>query len=129
MARVWSVLVVDDHPIVGERLAPALARYQYDVQVCEGGREAVDRLNQQDFDIVVTDIRMEDVDGLDVLKHVTQKSPRTKVILISGYATLEMAREALAGGAYDLLAKPFKPKELRAVLKRAAKALSEETSS
>ncbi len=128
MANALSVLVVDDEPIVGKRLGPALSRDGYEVEVCESGKEAVDRINARTFDIVVTDVRMEDVDGLKVLDHVMQKSPRTKVIIISGYATIEMAREALAKGAYDFIAKPFKPKELRTVLTRVAKALAEEAS-
>lgn len=123
-----SVLVVDDEPIVGKRLGPALTRDGYEVEVCESGEDAVDRLNARTFDIVVTDVRMEDVDGLKVLDHVMRKSPQTKVIIITGYATIEIAREALAKGAYDFIAKPFKPKELRVVLTRAAKALSEEAS-
>jgi len=128
LGKVRRVLIVDDYPIVGERLSPGLARFGYDVQVCESGREAVDLISQQHFDIVVTDIRMEGVDGLKVLEHATHTSPQTKVVIITGYATLELAREALAMGAYDFLAKPFKPKELRAVLARAASALAEEAS-
>jgi len=123
-----SVLVVDDEPIVGKRLGPALTRDGYEVEVCENGQDAVDRIDERTFDIVVTDVRMEDVDGLKVLEHVMQKSPKTKVIIITGYATIEIAREALAKGAYDFIAKPFKPKELRVVLTRAAKALAEEAS-
>lgn len=128
MAETVSVLVVDDEPIVGKRLGPALSRDGYEVEVCESGQEAVDRINERRFDIVVTDVRMEDVDGLKVLEHVMNKSPQTKVIIITGYATIEMAREALAKGAYDFIAKPFKPKELRVVLTRAAKTLAEEAS-
>jgi DNA-binding NtrC family response regulator len=120
--------VVDDEPIVGKRLGPALMRDGYEVDVCESGQEAIDRINERAFDIVVTDVRMEDVDGLKVLDHVMQRLPQTKVIIITGYATIEMAREALAKGAYDFIAKPFKPKELRVILARAAKALAEEGS-
>jgi len=128
VAEPLSVLVVDDEPIVGKRLGPALSRDGYEVRVCESGQEAVDLINEQSFDMVVTDVRMEDVDGLKVLEHVMRKSPQTKVIIITGYATIEMAREALAKGAFDFIAKPFKPKELRVVLARAAKALAGEAS-
>lgn len=129
MAKALSVLVVDDEPIVGKRLGPALRRDGYEVEVCETGSAAVKRIDEKTFDIVVTDVRMEHLDGLRVLEHVMQKSPQTKVIIITGYATIEIAREALAKGAYDFIAKPFKPKELRVVLARAAKALAEEASS
>jgi DNA-binding NtrC family response regulator len=60
-----------------------------------------------------------------VLDHALARSPRTKVIIISGYATLELAREALAKGAFDFVAKPFKPEELREAIRRAAAALKE----
>ena len=66
---------------------------------------------------------MEDVDGLQVLEHVLAKSQRSKVIIITGYATVEVAREALAKGAFDFIAKPFKPDDLRQVIARAAVAL------
>ncbi len=129
MTQSLSVLVVDDEPIVGKRLGPALTRDGYEVEVCETGPDAVARIDEKEFDIVVTDVRMEDVDGIRVLEHVMQKSPRTKVVIITGYATIEMAREAMAKGAFDFIAKPFKPKELRQVLTRAGQALAEEASS
>jgi DNA-binding NtrC family response regulator len=66
---------------------------------------------------------MEDVDGIQVLEHVLSRSDRTKVIIITGYATVEVAREALVKGAFDFIAKPFKPNDLRVVIDRAAKAL------
>ena len=78
------------------------------------------------FDIVVTDIRMDEVDGLEVLEHVSAHSKNTKVIIITGYATVEVAREALAKGAFDFIAKPFKPNDLRAIIEKAAKQLKQE---
>jgi DNA-binding NtrC family response regulator len=126
MARSLSVLVLDDEPIVGKRLKPALEKEGYTVEVFEDGRSALARLGQQRFDIVVTDVRMDDVDGIQVLEAVQAMSSRTKVILITGYATVELAREALAKGAYDFIAKPFKPNDLRIVVEKAARALAAE---
>jgi len=126
MARSLSVLVLDDEPIVGKRLKPALEKEGYTVEVFEDGRSALARLGQQRFDIVVTDVRMDDVDGIQVLEAVQAMSSRTKVILITGYATVELAREALAKGAYDFIAKPFKPNDLRVVIEKAARALAAE---
>jgi DNA-binding NtrC family response regulator len=83
----------------------------------------VERISEQELDIVVTDIRMEEVDGMQVLDHVLRSSSRTKVIIITGYATVELAREALTRGAFDFIAKPFKPADLREVIERAAKQL------
>jgi DNA-binding NtrC family response regulator len=119
-----EILVLDDEPIVGKRLKTALEKSGYVVEVFEDSREALRRLDEREFDIVVTDVRMEEVDGIQVLEHVLGRSGRTKVIVITGYATVEVAREALAKGAFDFIAKPFKPDDLRQVIARAAAALA-----
>jgi DNA-binding NtrC family response regulator len=118
-----EILVLDDEPIVGKRLKTALEKSGYVVEVFEDSREALRRLDEKEFDIVVTDVRMEEVDGIQVLEHVLERSGRTKVIVITGYATVEVAREALAKGAFDFIAKPFKPDDLRQVIVRARAAL------
>jgi DNA-binding NtrC family response regulator len=123
MAQSLEVLVLDDEPIVGKRLKPALEKDGYVVEVFEDGRSALARLGEKEFDIVVTDVRMDEVDGIQVLEAVQRMSTRTKVIIITGYATVELAREALAKGAFDFIAKPFKPQDLRAVIEKAAKDL------
>jgi DNA-binding NtrC family response regulator len=123
MERKLELLIVDDEPIVGRRLKSALEKHGYEVEVFETGQSAIQRLKERQFDIVVSDVRMEDADGLDVLEAVKQSSSRTKTILITGYATVELAREALAKGAFDFLAKPFQPKDLRAMIEKAAKEL------
>lgn len=117
------VLVLDDEPIVCKRLKPALEKSGYEVEVFDDPKQALKRLDEQKFNIVVTDVRMEDIDGIKILEHVQATSNDTKVIVITGCATLEVAREALAKGAFDFIAKPFKPNDLRAVIARAAKAL------
>lgn len=122
MTDPLQVMIIDDEPIVGKRLKPALEKSGYSVEVFEDGASALERINQKTFDIVVTDVRMDDVDGIEVLSRVTRKSPNTKVIIITGYATIELAREALAKGAFDFIAKPFKPNDLREVIVRAAEA-------
>jgi CheY-like chemotaxis protein len=121
--RKLRVMIVDDEPIVGKRLGPALAKHGFEVETFVDPREALDRLQEQAFDIVVTDLRMEEVDGIGVLEHVMTSCPGTRVILITGYATVEVAREALVKGAFDFIAKPFKPKELRGVINKAALSL------
>jgi DNA-binding NtrC family response regulator len=123
MAECLEVLILDDEPIVGKRLKPALEKNGYLVEVFEDGRSALARLQEKAFDIVVTDVRMDEVDGIQVLEAVQRLSARTKVIIITGYATVELAREALAKGAFDFIAKPFKPQDLHAVIERAAKEL------
>jgi DNA-binding NtrC family response regulator len=126
MNTAFKILVVDDESIVGKRLKPALEKVGYQVDVCESGRAAISRLDATTFDIVVCDVRMDEIDGLQVLQHVIAKSPRTKVIIITGYATVEMAREALIKGAFDFIAKPFKPSDLRKIIEKATRQIGEE---
>ena len=118
-----QVLVLDDEPIVGKRLQPALAKVGCDVEVFDAPRPALERIEGKRFDVVVTDIRMEEIDGIEVLEKVLARWPETRVIMITGYATVEVAREAMAKGAFDFIAKPFKPQELRDVIAKAAEAL------
>ncbi|RJO73125.1 MAG: response regulator [Myxococcales bacterium] len=123
MNRKIRIMLVDDEAIVGKRLKPSLEKNGYEVEVFGDGRDAIERISQEAFDIVVTDVRMDDVDGIQVLEHVQAKSPRTKVIIITGYATVEIAREALIKGAFDFIAKPFKPSDLRVVIEKATREL------
>jgi DNA-binding NtrC family response regulator len=123
MSERLDVMLLDDEPIVGKRLKPALAKIGCNVEVFQDPRKALDRINEKEFDVVVTDIRMDEIDGLQVLEKVVKKSARTKVIMITGYAMMAVAREAMEKGAFDFIAKPFKPDDLREVIARAAKAL------
>jgi len=123
MPEKLEVLLLDDEPIVGKRLKPALAKIGCNVEVFEEPAAALKRIDEKDFDVVVTDIRMDDIDGIQVLEHVTKKSPRTRVIMITGYAMMALAREAMEKGAFDFIAKPFQPDDLRKVIAKAAKAM------
>lgn len=119
MGKKLQILILDDEPIVGKRLGPALAKMDAEVEVYEDPFKALQRIEEKTFDIVVTDIRMEGLDGIEILEKVRAKSGQTKVIMITGYATVEVAHEALAKGAFDFIAKPFKPDDLREVIRRA----------
>jgi CheY-like chemotaxis protein len=118
-----SVMVLDDEPIVGKRLKPALEKSGFVVECFEDPAGALARLQEKEFDIVVTDLRMEGMDGIQILEHVMGHCEHTRVILITGYATVEVAREALVKGAFDFISKPFKPQDLRAVVNKAALSL------
>lgn len=122
-AAKLSVMILDDEPVVGKRLRPTLEKSGFEVEFFERPAEALARIEEKEFDIVVTDVRMEGMDGIQILEHVMEHCERTRVILITGYATVEVAREALVKGAFDFLAKPFKPKDLRAVVNKAALSL------
>ncbi len=118
-----NVMVLDDEPIVGKRIKSDLTKHGFEVEVYEDSTKALSRLNEKEFDIVVTDFRMEDVDGIQILEHIMANCKHTRVILITGYATVEVAKEALVKGAFDFIAKPFKPKDVRAVINKAALSL------
>jgi CheY-like chemotaxis protein len=106
-----------DEPIVGRRLRPSRNRVTRSTSSKPADDTPVD---EKPVDIVVTDIRMEGVDGMGVLRHAQSLPVRPLVIMITGYATIDAAREALTIGAFDFIAKPFKLDDLRAVIARAA---------
>jgi DNA-binding NtrC family response regulator len=118
-----EILILDDEPIVGQRLKAALEKEGHRVETFVDPIQAVARLEDKTFDIVVTDIRMDDMDGIEILELVRKNSDRTKVIMITGYATLEVARESLTKGAFDFIAKPFKLREMRQAIDKAVEAL------
>ena len=123
MTKAMEVLVLDDEPVVGDRLKPAIEEDGHRVEVFVDPVEALNRVQEKQFDIVVTDIRMENVNGIQVLEQVIAKDERTKVIIITGYATMELAREAMGKMAFDFVSKPFKLAEIRAIVNKAAQAL------
>jgi DNA-binding NtrC family response regulator len=121
-----EILILDDEPMVGQRLKPSLEKEGYRVEIFVDPNEATARLEEKEFDILVTDIRMEELDGMQVLEKVRAKSPKTKVIMITGYATLEVARESVAKGAFDFIAKPFRIGTIRDTIMKAAQTLEKE---
>jgi DNA-binding NtrC family response regulator len=121
-----EILILDDETIVGERLKASLEKDGHSLEIFTSSVEALKSLKEKTFDIVVTDIRMDDVDGIEILEQARKKSLRTKVIMITGYATLEVARESLTKGAFDFIAKPFKIKEIKKAIEKAANSLQAE---
>ncbi len=126
MTDTLQILVIDDEPVVGDRLKPALEKQNANVEIFTDPRLAGERIKSGNFDIIITDIRMANMNGIEILELAISKNPNAKVIMITGYATMELAREALTKGAFDFIAKPFKIKELRAVINKAAMALKKE---
>jgi len=114
-----KILVVDDERSMREFLSIALSRAGNEVVTAESGEEALGLLPRQSFDLVITDLRMEKLTGIDVLKKVQESSPDTEVIVITAYATPETAINAMKAGAYDYIQKPFKVEEILLVCRRA----------
>jgi DNA-binding NtrC family response regulator len=121
-----NILLLDDEPIVGQRLKSGLVKMGCEVETFENPLEAMARIAQKRFDIVITDVMMAEASGIQVLETARKINPAVKVIIITGYATAELAREAMDKGAYDMIAKPFKPADLRALVVRAMQELGVE---
>lgn len=112
--------MVDDEAIVCARLKPALEKDGYAVETFTDSALARNRLEEHGFDIVVTDIKMAEVDGMELLGIVREKWPKSRVIIISGFATIDVTREAFQKGVCDVLAKPFKIRQLKELIARVA---------
>jgi len=121
--RGLDICIIDDEVVVCKRLEQYLGKSKHRVETFVDSSSAIERINGKTFDIVVTDIRMDNIDGMEVLNRVIEKGERTRVIMITGYATIEIAREAQAKGAFDFISKPFRPGELKEAIDRAAAAL------
>jgi DNA-binding NtrC family response regulator len=114
-----SVLVVDDDPTSLANLAAVLSESGYQVTTAGGGRAAIERAMACDLDVVVSDIRMEDADGLELLDALHERCPETAVILVTGYGTIESAVEAMRKGAFDYLSKPVDINKLELLIEKA----------
>ena len=102
-----QILVVDDEPLIRETLAEFLEQEHYAVRTCGSGEEAVAAIRQSPFDVVLCDVNLPGIDGLEVLERISKISPETFLLLITAYATVETAIEAFHKGASDYLMKPI----------------------
>ena len=113
------LMVIDDEPIVGKRLKRFLEREGYYVEVFSESREAVMALENRVFDIIITDYKMDEYDGLQVMEIAMTKNQSVKVIVISGFLQKSTASDALKRGAFGFIIKPFKIDELKRVVSKA----------
>jgi DNA-binding NtrC family response regulator len=107
-----KILIVDDDPRMRKSLANLLHREGYVITEAPGGKEAADHLGSDVFDLVIADLKMEPLSGLDLLRLVKQMSPDVEVILITAFGTIEVAVEAMRQGAFDFITKPFQVEEI-----------------
>jgi signal transduction histidine kinase len=112
------LLVVDDEESVAVTMGAILEMDGYDVAMSTSGSDAISKLHQSPFDLVLTDLRLDDADGLSIISEVCRVQPDAVSIILTGYASLESAIKALREGAYDYLIKPCDVDELRAVVAR-----------
>jgi len=114
-----KILVVDDEKGMCESLRTLLSKVGYEVTTVEKGEEALKRIQKDSFDLVITDIKMPRVDGMDILKAARNKDEDALVILMTGYASLDSAISAINQGAYDYLMKPIEFSDLKLTIQRA----------
>ena len=112
------ILIVDDELIMRESLAGWLERDGYYTEKAESGEKALEIVSRSRFDILLVDIKMEGMSGLDVLRHMKENDPEVAVIMITAYGSIPTAIEAIRNGAYDYLLKPFDPQELGLLIER-----------
>ncbi len=118
MTGKWKVLVVDDERIVRESLVDWFKKSGYDVEGADGGRAALEMVDQKDYDFIFLDIKMPDVNGFEVLDSVKKNCPHSMVVMITAYGSIETAVDAMKRGASDYLTKPFEPGDLACLLER-----------
>jgi DNA-binding NtrC family response regulator len=114
-----TILIVEDEDIARRNLEHILRKEGYEVIAANSGSRAVDLLRQREFDLVLTDLKMEKIDGMQVLAKSRELHPYTEVIVITGYATVDSAVAAMKNGAYHYIAKPYKIDEIRQIVGQA----------
>lgn len=116
---IQKILIVDDEKIVRDFLGETLRRKNYDVTLAENGHKALLALKDNLFDLVITDMKMPDYTGIDILKKIKELSPSTIVIIITAFGSVENAVEAMKLGAFNYLIKPFSPDTIEAMIEKA----------
>ena len=114
----YRIMVIDDENIVGKMIKASFEHDGYMVETFLNPRPALARLGEERFDVVITDLKMKDMDGMGVLNTIKKESPETKVIMITAFASLDAAVEAFRRNANDFFAKPVKISDLKACVQR-----------
>jgi len=112
------ILVIDDESLMRDFLKEILTRMEFDVETAADGRSSIECMKKGEFDLVVTDIRMPDISGMEVLKHVKTFNPDTAVIMMTAYGTIDNAVEAMKQGAFDYITKPFSADAIEIAVKK-----------
>ena len=113
------ILVVDDDPVILELIDEILKAHGYDVVTAPNGKSGIKELERDFFDLVLTDLVMPGINGMDIVAYVTEKSPNTKCIILTGYGTISSSVDAMKRGAFDYISKPMTSSELIVVIEKA----------
>ena len=119
MPEEAKILVVDDELIVCRSCLRILEGVGYEVETVQNGKAALERVREKPFDMVIVDLKMPGIDGIEVLRSIKKTNPEIIVIMITGYSTVETAVEAMKLGAFDYIPKPFTPDELEIIVEKA----------
>ena len=114
-----NILIVEDDKVLADNLVEYLSKLGYQASPAYGGREGLTMFEQGDFQLVITDLKMPEMDGMELLDSVSRLDSRVGVMVITGYGTIESAVDAIKKGAYDFIPKPFKLEELEVIIRRA----------
>src|SRR4029077_5100707 len=117
------VLIIDDEEFHAETLAESLQRVGYECAIATTGSRGAKRMDHEDWDVILTDLKMPDMDGLAILRKAKQEQPDAEVVVITGHGDVKTAVEAMHSGAFNYLQKPVNLAELRAVVAKAAERL------
>ena len=118
MVNKVAILVIDDEPLVADALMVVLTDCGYEVTVAMTGRDGIDKISEQRFDVTITDLRLPDISGLDILSSVREMHPSGLNILITANPTPEIVAEAVKRCALDVLSKPFCPSDVLNLLEK-----------
>ena len=113
-----KILIVDDEINVCKSIRQAIISDEYSIDTALSGEEAVNKENENHYDLVITDLMMPGISGMELLNSLKARRPEITVIIVTGYPTIKTAVESVKLGAFDYLAKPFTPKELRSLVSR-----------
>ncbi len=114
-----KIIIIDDEKIVGDMIKRVLDQEGYYVETFTDSTLALQRIKEEPFDLVITDLKMDKVSGMDILREVNERYPGTKVIMLTAYATLDAAIEAIREKIFDFFPKPVKITDLKSSIKKA----------
>ena len=119
--RAGRMLVIDDDGVVLDSCRKIFSAEGFEVVTTDQARDGLERVTRDNFDIILCDWKMPELDGIDVVEMIDKRSPDSAVVMISGYPDVERATEVMKRGAMDYVAKPFTPEEISAVVGKAMK--------
>ena len=119
------ILVVDDEPVVCRSCEKILSEDGYEVSTVFTGREGLEKVRQEHFDVTITDMKIPDISGMEVLECIRGEQPDMPVVMITGYASVDTAVRAMKLGAFDYIPKPFTPEEMSEIIKKALESREE----